>query len=316
MTPQEISEFVNQPIPRKVPREISRKVTFWHHHYIWIFLALTLLWPVSLLNVTSQVPIMDFIRLLNSGPHNRMTTQGSIISIIPTRLWRIGPTSYYLTTRFSTPDGDRITASYVWRRGNIPGWGVIPETQNNPRITEALSLAEPFPVTVEYFRTHSHIARAVGTRFSIGISDGMFHVALFGLIILASIAGVFIHARIAMRILKRGLFTTGHISLHKDLSKNISIFSMLKHMSHSTFTFFTVSFTDQRGIKRESSIRFSPGEKDDERIMDFFRNEQPVGLLYLPDTNEVLITDLWLDSHPISETSRNNDRQKIENDWR
>jgi len=307
MTSQEITEFVNQPTPRKVPGKISRKVTNWRNPGLWFIVACFLFFIVM---IPPELSIMGFIRLLNSTPQNRMTAQGFITSIEPTRLWGIGPTSYSLTTRFSTPRGDRITVSYVWRRSNIPGWGVIPETQNNPRIMtgETLSLAEPFPVNVEYFWTRPQVARAIGTRFSTGISDYMpfFTLCVFGII--GTIVGVYLNARTAMCILRNGLFATGYISLHKDLStaaKNVSILSMAKQVFDGNVAVVIARFTDHCGIERESFIRLPSDVGNEGWLKDFCLREQPVGLLYLPDTNEVIITDLWLDFYPIPLQERN-----------
>jgi len=330
VTPQDVSNFVNQPTPRKVPREISRKVTNWNSPVIWFF-ALMILWPVVMMLFTfrSEVSIMDYVRLLNSGSQNRITTQGYIISIRPTRLWEIGPTSYNLTTRFSASGGDRLTVSYVWRRSNIPGWGVIPETQNNPHITEVLSLAEPFPVTVEYFRTHPQVARAIGTRFTINISDTMLFVVIFALVFMAMLLQVYIDAHKPMRLLREGLFTTGYVSLDKKVVQNgLSFFTTLKQSFDGNDSSLVANFTDQRGMGRECFIKL-PTDKENERLFhdlvrsllpwrigkpfrgkneklfeNFIRNEQPVGLLYLPDMDAVIVTDLWLDSNPTIETSQ------------
>jgi len=323
MTSKEISEFINQPIPRKVPREISRKLTMWHSLVVWFF-ALMILWSVVMMifTVSSEISIMDLIRLLNSGAQNRVTTQGSLISITPTRLWDVGPTSYNLTIRFSTPESDRITVNYVWRRNNIPGWGVIPETQNNPNISEGILLAEPFPVTVEYFRTRPQVARAAGTRFSIGISDTMLFVVFFGLVFMAVLLQVYMDARKPMRLLREGLFTTGYISLDKKIIQNgLSFSTTLKQSFDGNVLGIVANFTDQRGMRREGFIKLPTDEENERLFHDFAQsllswrigkpykgknekwlddsahNGQPVGLLYLPDTKDVIVTDLWLDTN-------------------
>jgi len=299
MTPQEISEFVNQPIPRKVPREISRKAINWHSKTILGVCISVLTLIVVMISLVSEVSIVDIMQL-NMGTVNKMTTQGAIISITPTRLWGIGPTSYYLKTRFSTSGGYRIVASYVWRRRNIPGWGIIPETQNNPRLRETLTLTSPFPVTVEYLRNRSWIvARAAGTRLKIGISDIMLYVALLGLVMLASLAAVAINARRAMRLLRKGLFTTGYISL----------FTGHKYPYDGCVSGYAASFTDLNGVKREELIMLPTGEENQLWFLNFFCRRQPVGLLYLPDTNSVIVTDLWLDSNPTIGMSRKHDHK-------
>jgi len=57
-------------------------------------------------------------------------------------------------------------------------------------------------------------------------------------------------------------------------------------------------FTDQRGAKREAFV-ILPNDADNRSwISKFAYYGQPVGLLYLPDTKAVIVTDLWLNSYP------------------
>jgi len=60
---------------------------------------------------------------------------------------------------------------------------------------------------------------------------------------------------------------------------------------------YVVEFTDQRGVKRELPC-IAPMEHDNDNmrwLSDLACEDQPVGLLYLPDTDAVIVTDLWLD---------------------
>jgi len=101
--------------------------------------------------------------------------------------------------------------------------------------------------------------------------------------------------------LKKGLFTTGYISTHKDLStfaNSMSILSIAQKALKGNTLVFIASFADHRGIQRESFIRMPSDAGNEGWLEDFFRHNQTVGLLYLPDTNAVIVTDLWLASNP------------------
>jgi len=319
MTPQEISNFVNQPIPRKVPREIYYKATNWREPVVWKYLAMFLLF----FTVVSFIPVKNLFWPSSSTHWNMVTTQGSIISITPMRFYGIGPVVYSLTTRFSASERDMSTNRlveryihtdrFVWRRSDIPGLEIIPETRNNPILTigEILLLNEPFPVTIEYIRTHPEGALIVEAHFSIGIEDKpLVMLSVLGIIstlviVFIWLIELFMDARRTMRILNNGLFIIGCISIHKDLStfdKNMSILSMLKHRLARNATVLIASFTDRRGMQRESFIRLRSltEQRNKDWLNDFFAREYPVSLLYLPDTNEVIVTDLWLDSNPTS----------------
>ena len=328
MTPQEISEFVNQPIPRRVPHEISRKATNWREPVVWKTLAIALLF----FTVISLIPIKNLILPTNSAHWNMMTTQGSIISITPVRFLGIGPVFYSFTTHFSASERNMSTNRFVernihtdrlaWRRSDIPGWGIISETKNNPnlKIGETLLLAEPFPVTVEYPRTHPEVALIAEARFSIGIEDKpLVMLSVLGIISTLAIVSIwlvelFMDARRTMHILRNGLFITGYIFIHKDFStfkKSLSIFSMLKRELARNATILTASFTDQRGRQRESLIKLHSltAKRNEDWLNDFFLYEYPVSLLYLPNTDYVIVTDLLLDSNPTIGMSRKHDHK-------
>ena len=299
MTSQEVSEFVNQPIPRKVPYKIFRKVADYSFGlrsgiYAYYSMCAFLFFMITLLFLTEQQRIMDYI-LLNFGIGNRMTAQGVVTSIWPSsRFWGIGPTSYSFSIRFSTPEGYGRAVNYVWRRGNIPGWGAIPETQNNPRLREALSLTNPFPITVEYVRGRPSAARALGARFSSGIGDLVLATATSYLMIYI----LFPNIRIGKRLLKKGAFTTGYISKKKSSS---SPFTEFKQTFGCSCDFgHMANFTDRDGVEREAFIMVVALSDATNRswlsMFDYYK--QPVGLLYLPGTNVVIITDMLLDHYP------------------
>jgi len=230
--------------------------------------------------------------MLNFGLGNKSTAQGSIISITPVRpLGTIGPASYYLRTRFSAPEGYRIANSYVWRRSNIPGWGIIPETQNNPHLTvgETLSLSEPFPVVVEYVSGRPRAARAVGTRLSIGIIGIILMVILFSPIIIAVIFKGPSDLRNPKRLLRQGVFTTGYIYWRRSSSVSLSRLTETLNLAPN----YVVSFMDQFGEEWEAPI-LAPKEELCGELLPFLASiDGPIGFLYLPDVGAVIVPDSW-----------------------
>jgi len=304
MTPQEVSEFVNQPAPRRVPTKISRKVTSWRG--ILPFVTIMLLIPVLLLGPLLIIARSPFY----SDIENRATAHGSIISITPeVRLWGIGPTSYTLTARFYRPRGYITVNSLVWGRRNIPGWGIIPETQNNPRRREILTLAEPFPVAIEYLRNRPSIARIVGTRFPGDFSEFIDVFIVFSLIIVAAISVKYLEVRKAMLLLRKGAFTSGYISKRPLVVTSYGDDEDPKQD-------YVASFTDLRGVKCKGHIVLPSDEEGNQSWLYLFAYYgQPVGLLYLPDTEAVIVTDLWLDYYPdpnLADKAPNSEHEKSE----
>jgi len=293
MTPQEISKFVEQPMPRKVPHRILRKVQRESSGSSPAFRHLFVLLLIMIYMLIPNQPILNNI-VLDFGIAGKATAQGAIISITPTRLWSIGPTSYSLGTRFRPPGWrDITTVSYVWRRESIPGWGVIPETQDNLRLMvgETLSLAEPFPVTVEYIPGRPWNGRAAGTWFPGGIIELILAIVVFYIVILAH--ALFSGAQETKQLLRNGVFTTGYISEQK----NSSPFTEHGQRPARYASDYIASFTDRSGVKREAFIVASSYTS---WLWELANYEQPIGLLYLPDTNAVIVPNLWLATSPVS----------------
>ena len=113
---------------------------------------------------------------------------------------------------------------------------------------------------------------------------------------------LFPNIRKTRRILKRGLFTTGHIQ--RKSSSPSSLFSSIATKINSFFSRnsahnYIVSFVDQCGEEREANILF-PAMFSDYRhnmpsIRDLASYGNPVSLLYVPNMSEVLVADLWRD---------------------
>jgi len=296
MTPQEVSDFVNQPIPRRVPHKIFCAVTHYHSRYRGYPLLIFFFFIMVLEFLSERERIMDYI-LLNFGVGNRVTVQGDMTSIWPSpRLWGIGPTSYSFSILFSTPEGYKRVTNYVWRRENIPGWRIILETLNNPDLSGTLLLTDPFPVTVEYIRGRPSAARALGTRFFSGVSNLILLTAK--IYVLAFI--LFSDLRIAMRLLRKGLFTVGYISKQKNSSSPFTEFkrTLVYSFACSCDSDHIVNFTDWDGAEHEAFIVAPTGAKNRAWISTFANYGQPIGLLYLPGTNIVIITELLLNHYP------------------
>jgi len=268
MTSQEISEFVNQPAPRKVPRKVFLtaidKSDTNLYRWVLVFFAMIL----GFIYLFQWSIYSDF--LLDIGYKD--TAQGAIISI--TQEMRQFGSDYHLRIRFPMHDGEIETSCYVTPKENIPGWGVIPETWNNPCLRSSVRLETPFPVTIEYIPWNPYIARAVGTRHS--IFPYFFKLISF-VTILALIYmtfAVFLRFPRAKRLLREGLFAAGRISISAPN--------------------YIVSFTDQCGMNQERIYEAS--DKHISTCRQWAHEGRSVGLLYLPDQEKVIITDLWLEN--------------------
>ena len=295
MISQEISEFVNQPTPRKVPNNIFLAATNEsdHHTYKWaLIIILVLLFAIYLFRWSIFSDI-----LLDVG--DKEMAQGSITAMSRS-VTRAG-SCYRLRIHFQTPNGVVETTCYVSHRRNIPGWGVIPETRNNPNLLHKnLRLEEPFPVIIEYIPWRPSAARAVGTRSSsfTYFSNLVPFVLILGGIYMAF--GASLRLRRVKRLLSKGLFTTGRLSISAT-QENLSSFSMIRQLLPAWYIFGSsskkciVNFTDQRGMRREGS--YIPVDNNDSWVLCQWVSEgRSVGLLYMPDQEKVIITDLWLEN--------------------
>jgi len=257
MTSREISEFVNQPVPRKVPGKffraaIDKKINVVNYKLMFI-LIFALLFYMYLVRWSMFSDI-----LLDRGYKD--TAQGAITSMT-----REGG-RYRLYIRFHTPGGEIEANCYVSHRRDIPGWGVIPETLN-----------EPFPVTIEYIPWRPSVARAVGTRSS----DSAYFLNLIRFIMLFALICVlfriFLDFRRIKRLLSKGLFAAGHI---------------YKYVIQGNSSSFSVNFIDQRGMKQTTF--FTVPNSASSACRKWADENRSIGLLYLPGKDKILVTDLWL----------------------
>jgi len=124
---------------------------------------------------------------------------------------------------------------------------------------------------------------------------------------------LFPRIRRAKRLLKEGLYTTGEIYRQESSfssSQPPSFFDTInqRFMADAQYASgYAVSFTDRRGVRREASIidikssLYSPMTLSD----------RPIGLLYLPDTEAVIVTDLMV-SLP---SSLDNTESSVDHNW-
>ena len=131
---------------------------------------------------------------------------------------------------------------------------------------------------------------------------------VLGFIFIASSAAIYLKSRRAKRLLKEGLFTTGHIHIRDDFS----CFSRFKQEADGCDRIYIARFTDQSGTKREASIIASFGIAKAGWLSELSLDARSVGLLYLPDTNAVIVTDLWLDSYPELSLAEKYEKEKAE----
>jgi len=128
---------------------------------------------------------------------------------------------------------------------------------------------------------------------------------VLGFVFIASSAVIYMKSRRAMRLLKEGLFTTGHIRFRDDFSS----FSKYKQESSGYDRIHIAKFTDQSGSNREASIIAAANAG---WLVKLLLDARPVGLLYLPGTNAVIVTDLWLDAYPELSLAKKRERKKAE----
>jgi len=307
MMPQELLKIATETIPRRVSFKIwleflSELIYDRARYTYYTFLILALLFAIFIAHMHIPLIIHELPPLsIVSG--NRITTQGAIVSITPHRLLgEIGPSYYYgLIIRFHDGEQLRHTHNFVWRRRNIPGWAVIPEIQSNRNFTEVLRLDAPFPVTVEYISSSPHWAQAAGTRPILIIRIINF---IFWFVFACSLFIGFMFAHPDIRrircLLKKGVFTTGYI--RRKTSSSDSLWSEIKNFFdlHS-YRDHIVRFKDQSGMEREGIILVSRMiSKQRYRISALAFDGNPVGLLYLPDMNEVIVTDLLRDKAQVN----------------
>ena len=131
---------------------------------------------------------------------------------------------------------------------------------------------------------------------------------VLGFVFIASSAVIYLKSRRAMRLLKEGFFTTGHIHIRDDFSS----FSRYKQESSGYDRIHIARFTDQSGNNREASIIAPLGAANADWLLKLLLDARTVGLLYLPGTNAVIVTDLWLDAYPELSLAEKREREKAE----
>jgi hypothetical protein len=286
MTLQEISDFVHRPVPRVVPRSVFRAATR-ENPLRWLFLfgAVFLLFGLFVCWVFQAWSGVGDI-LLNIG--NEKTTNGAIVgwertsaSVGGSRRGGGFTPVYRVDIRFFTPNKEVAAQCYVTGIRSIPGWGQIPESRNERASNASVRLKEPFPVTVEYVPWYPSLSRAVDTRASL--------IGYFGLVIfifpLVGIA-ICVHSwycrRRTKRLLAEGQYVTGRVTRILTRTARRS-----KHFEA------VVSFDDQNGVERTG---FCPVlYRAYSECNRWITEDRSVGLLYLPDRENVLIPDLWLE---------------------
>ena len=285
ITLQEISDFVNQPTLRKIPRDVWSAVTKdTRINYVYFFginlllIVLVFLWLLFIGKLPGHI-LLDIA--------NKKTEHGTIIG------WeRAGQESahserkrYRVTFRFSIPTVDVTANCYVDGIKNIPGWGQIPESLNEQASSVFVRLKEPFPVVVEYAPWHPSLARVVGTRFSsFGYGAWLCFSAVF--LIFAQLGGwgfclSLRERKITKRPLSEGRFATGRV---------LEIRVKGEPIPPKSFDGI-VLFRDQYGAEQADSFHVQYSATKWRRWAE---EDRSVGLLYLPDLEKVLITDLWL----------------------
>ena len=289
MTPQEIQDFVRQPTPRKIPKNVWRKTTKLHNlwHYIAVFGLFMLVLAISYL--------MAGTILLDIG--NKKTTQGAIIgwerrSLKAGKHHKEGKPYYRVSIRFSTPSGEVVANCYVYDQEIFPGWGQIPESRDEQVANAFVSLKEPFPVAVEYVPWYPSFARMAGTQaYTPFTSCGSFSPLSQYLLALTVI---FIVSALLLGECRRVRRETKHL-----LAEGLFAISHGKPSLHSFRgtipSWAIVSFSDLDGVKREGRCDLSP--REGKMCIKLHEKRLPgyVGLLYLPYMKNIVITDLWQD---------------------
>ena len=187
----------------------------------------------------------------------------------------------HVQIRFQTPSGEKLLFCNVNNKEDIPGWGVIPETRNNPDLRKRLRLKKPFIINIEYIPWNYSVARAVGTRFSSHTNFYSFISILTTLVIYYMTFRLHRSFRRIKHLLAEGLFTTGQVLIPEGLLRNPF--------------YFIVCFIDRHSVRRKGSCIVM--SELTYTVYKWANDGQSVGLLYLPDLNKVIITDLWLDMY-------------------
>ena len=305
ITSQEISNFVNQPTPRKIPKNVLRAVDDKFSRYlaglfILIFSALTLF-----------VLYAGKFILLDIGSNK--TVQGVLIGWRLYEVQEFNISCYHLVVRYPAPKGELTADCYVDFRENIPGWGKIPESLSYQDSDDFIHLSTPFPVIVEYVSIFPTVGRAVGTR---GTPDAdalsEFWVVLYSCfwLMLTPFVVRWYFFRKKKQLLVKGYFTTGLISEPKtddeDTAKSLKnkfiafmkfmltpVALFIKPIDEMGYKIALVWFNDQHGKKQTGMCKVRT-KRDKEKCRQLFKSDRPVGILYLPDSLEIFITDLWL----------------------
>ena len=296
MTTQEISNFVNQPIPRKIPSDFPRSILYngalsktrlrrMDFHILKI--VLWFVWIPYLLFFLTLNPLEDL--LLDIGV--KRTAQGTVISkeqitVQNTHRLPYRYRKYYrLVVSFSTPKGEVTANCYVYNFQRITSWETIPESLGEQASDLFARLKEPFPVPIEYIPWYPSVARAANTRV-VKDSDSFYLVTLFFIAISVLLYAIIRDCLINERILKNGQFVTGHVMEIRARSTATNI-----HYACDVEVSFIGKSSPQVGYCKVPWYVWSKCSKWSKGIS--------VGLMYLPNRKDILITDLWLDDYPV-----------------
>jgi len=272
VTPQEITNFINQPTPRKIPKNILRAVNYKNKHlrYLAGFLVIYALMLSLILLFLQKDILLDILS-------NRV--QGVLIGWKRYEVQEINISCYQLVVRYPTPKGEEISDCYVDFKENIPGWGQIPESLSYQDSDDSVFLSTPFPVIVEYVKLFPSVARAVGTKGKRSSQSADAFIMFLPLLIISLL--LFTDSKPLKKdkqLLTKGCFTTGHVSEPKKHLLSVIVF---------------VWFNDQLG-KRQTGIYTVRTKRDEAKCRQLFADDRPVGLMYLPDRLDIIITDLLL----------------------
>ena len=278
VTHQEITNFINQPTPRKIPKNILHAVENKNSHKLFLVFKGLLIFSVLLLTLSL---FFEENHILLNILSNKV--QGVIIGWERIEKQETKISYYRMGISYPTPNGELTASCYVDFKENIPGWGQIPESLNDQASNDFVRLSTPFPVIVEYATLSHYVARAVGTRSTPNADYyilSLIQLTLgFLMILFISIVDINIHLQNDKQLLTKGYFTTGHVCEPKKQNLLLIIVS--------------VWFNDQLG-KRQTGMCIVRTKRDKEKCRQLYADDRPVGLMYLPDRLYILITDLLL----------------------
>ena len=277
-------------MPRKVPRKFFCETIDLRTRsaYITTLLGSFVMLGMIILGLTFGRWDLFGDILLDAGIKN--TTQGAITEIAQMSRIRGDGTYYRLMIHIPMPDGEMRASCYVSYRRDIPGWGIISETQGDADLRRRLSLRNPFPVTVEYIPWNPSVARVVGTRYSYISFLAIFIIIVLTFFMVYVTFRHFRHFRKVKRLLREGVFAIGG-RLEIDEQRKDLFTSVYRLIGIDSFA---VRFADQRGVMRSGSCIVSMLNYF--TCKQLFESGQTVNLLYLPDQDEVIVTDLWMEA--------------------